>query len=413
MSGNMTEQPTPAATKESGGEPGAPTAAIVAAVIVAAGRGERAGGDVPKQYARIGGEPVLRRTVGVFAAHPAVSTVVTVIHPEDEALARQAVGPAPVHFVSGGASRQESVCNGLKFLDKLNPDFVVVHDAARPFVTADMVSRCLEAARRHGAAAAGVPMADTVKKTDGEGIVTETVVRDRLWRAQTPQAFRYRDLVAAHEAAAGRALTDDAAVAEAAGHAVAMSPGSDGNFKITTARDLARADRIARASAPSRVTVVGQGFDVHRFGPGDHVVLCGVRIGHSHGLEGHSDADAALHALTDAILGAMGEGDIGRHFPDSDPQWRGAASARFVRHALDLVAAADGRLVNLDLTVICERPKLQPHHDAMKRSLCSLTGLPPARIGLKATTTERLGFTGRGEGLAAQAAVSLELPDTV
>ena len=403
MSGSMTDRPQ---SDIAGDRPDC------AAVIVAAGRGERAGGDVPKQFARIGGEPVLRRTVGVFAAHPAVSTVVTVIHPDDEALARQAVGPAQVHFVNGGASRQESVYNGLKFLEKDDPEFVLVHDAARPFVTAGIVGRCLDAARRHGAAATGVPMADTVKKTDGAGLVTDTIARDRLWRAQTPQAFRYRDLVAAHEAAAGRALTDDAAVAEAAGLAVAMSPGSEDNFKITAAEDLARADRIARALAP-RVTVVGHGFDVHAFGPGDHIVLCGVRIGHSHGLEGHSDADAGLHALTDALLGALGEGDIGQHFPDSDPQWRGAASDRFVRHALGLAAAADGRLVNLDLTIVCERPKLQPHYDAMKRSLCALTGLPPARIGLKATTTERLGFTGRGEGLAAQAVVSLDLPDTV
>lgn len=412
MSGCMTEEPNPAVTGEPGGaSAGGPGAC--AAVIVAAGRGVRAGGDVPKQYARIGGEPVLRRTVGVFAAHPAVSTVVAVIHPDDGALARQAAGPAPIHFVTGGASRQESVYNGLKFLDNLDPEFVLVHDAARPFVTADIVSRCLDSARRHGAAAAGVPMADTVKKTDRTGLVTGTIARDRLWRAQTPQAFRYRDLLAAHEAAAGRALTDDAAVAEAAGLAVAMSPGSEDNFKITAAEDLARADRMARASAGPRVTVVGHGFDVHAFGPGGHIVLCGVRIAHTHGLEGHSDADAALHALTDAILGALGEGDIGRHFPDSDPQWRDAASDRFVRHALGLAAAAGGRLVNLDLTIVCERPKLQPHNDAMKRSLCALTGLPPARIGLKATTTEKLGFAGRGEGLAAQAVVSLDLPDTV
>lgn len=403
MSGSMTDRPQ---SDTAGERPDC------AAVIVAAGRGERAGGSVPKQYARIGGEPVLRRTVGVFAAHPAVSTVVAVINPDHEALARQAVGPAPVQFVAGGASRQESVYNGLKFLEKLDPEFVLVHDAARPFVTAGIVGRCLDAARRHGAAAAGVPMADTVKKTDGAGLVTGTIARDRLWRAQTPQAFGYRDLMAAHAAAAGQALTDDAAVAEAAGLAVAMSPGSEDNFKITAADDLARADRIARSAAP-RVTVVGHGFDVHAFGPGDHIVLCGARIGHSRGLEGHSDADAGLHALTDALLGALGAGDIGQHFPDSDPQWRGAASDRFVRHALDLVAAADGRLVNLDLTIVCERPKLQPHYDAMKRSLCGLTGLPPARIGLKATTTERLGFTGRGEGLAAQAVVSLDLPDTV
>lgn len=415
MSGTMTDDRTPAAPPGEPAEPGEPdagAAVTAAAVIVAAGRGARAGGDVPKQYATIGGEPVLRRTVGAFAAHPAVSDVVTVIHPDDSALARQAVGPAPVHFVAGGASRQESVYNGLKFLDTMNPEFVLVHDAARPFVTAEIIGRCLDSARRHGAAAAGIPIADTVKRTDGAGVVTGTVARDRLWRAQTPQAFRYRDLLAAHEAAAGDALTDDAAVAEAAGFFAVMSPGSEDNFKITTAEDLARADRMARAAMP-RVTVVGHGFDVHAFGPGDHIVLCGVRIGHSHGLVGHSDADAALHALTDALLGALGAGDIGQHFPDSDPLWRGAASDRFLRHALDLVAGAEGRLVNLDLTLVCERPKLAPHYDAMKRRLSDLTGLPPARVGLKATTTERLGFTGRGEGIAAQAAVSVDLPDTV
>ena len=408
MSDNMTDAPTPAGPGISGGERTA-----CAAVIAAAGRGARAGGDVPKQYARIGGEPVLRRAVDVFAAHPAVSTVVIVIHPDDEALARQAVGPMPVHFVTGGASRQESVYNGLNFLDNIDPEFVLIHDAARPFVTAEIVSWCLDAARRHGAATAGVAMADTVKKTDGEGIVTETIARNGLWRAQTPQAFRYRDLMAAHESGAGRGLTDDAAVAETAGLSVAVSPGSEGNFKITSGADLARADRIAQASVPARATVVGHGFDVHRFGPGNHIVLCGVRIDHTHGVEGHSDADVALHALTDALLGALGQGDIGQHFPDSDPQWRDAASDRFVRHALDLVAAAGGRPVNLDLTIVCELPKLQPYYGAMKQNLRNLTGLPPARIGLKATTTEGLGFAGRGEGLAAQAVVSLDLPNAV
>ena len=383
-----------------------------AAVIVAAGRGARAGGDVPKQYARIGGETVLRRTVGIFAAHPAISTVVAVIHPDDEVLARHTLGDEAVDLVPGGATRQESVYNGLKFLEYRNLELVLVHDAARPFVTAGIVDRCLDAAQRHGAAVAGVPIVDTVKKTGDDGAVTATVPRDRLWRAQTPQAFRYCDLLKAHEAAAGRSLTDDAAVAEAAGLTVVMSPGSDANFKITTAEDLARADRIAGRSMPARTTVVGQGFDVHAFVPGDHIVLCGVRIDHSHGLKGHSDADAALHALTDAILGALGQGDIGRHFPDSDPQWRNAPSDRFLCHALDLIAAADGRLVNLDLTLICERPKLQPHYRAMRQRLCDLTDLPPARIGLKATTTEKLGFTGRSEGIAAQAVVAIAVPDT-
>ena len=383
-----------------------------AAVIVAAGRGARAGGDVPKQYARIGGETVLRRTVGIFTAHPAISTVIAVIHPDDEAVAGHTLGDEAIDLVPGGETRQESVYNGLKFLEDRNPELVLVHDAARPFVTAGIIDRCLDAAQRHGAAVTGVPIVDTVKKTGDDGAVTATVPRDRLWRAQTPQAFRYRDLLKAHEAAAGRSLTDDAAVAEAAGLTVVMSLGSDANFKITTAEDLARADRIAGGSMPARTTVVGQGFDVHAFVPGDHIVLCGVRIDHSQGLKGHSDADAALHALTDAILGALGQGDIGRHFPDSDPQWRNAPSDRFLRHALDLIAAADGRLVNLDLTLICERPKLQPHYRAMRQRLCDLTGLPPARIGLKATTTEKLGFTGRSEGIAAQAVVAIAVPET-
>ena len=391
--------------------PSTPAAATVAAVIVAAGRGVRAGGSVPKPYARIGGDSVLGRTVAVFAGHPAISAIVAAIHPDDEALARRAVGDKPVDLVAGGATRQESVYNGLKFLENADPDLVLVHDAARPFVSTDIIDGCIAAAHRHGAAVAGVPVADTVKRTDGDGMVTATVARDRLWRAQTPQGFRYRALLEAHRAAAGRALSDDAGVAEAAGLAVAMSQGSEANFKITTAADLERADRIARAAGPARVTLVGHGFDVHAFGPGDHVVLCGVRIGHNRGLKGHSDADVALHALTDAILGALGQGDIGRHFPDTDPQWRNASSDRFLRHALDLAAAAEGRLVNLDLTIVCERPKLQPHYDAMRNRLGALTGLPPARIGLKATTTEALGFTGRGEGIAAQAVVSVAVPD--
>jgi len=382
-----------------------------AAVIVAAGRGRRAGGDIPKQYARIGGEAVLRRTVRAFATHPRIGAVVVVIHPDDRTDAEDATRGFDCQLVYGGETRQESSFNGLKALESSPPDIVLVHDAARPFTSSAVIAAAIDGAGVHGAVLAGIPVVDTIKATSASSVVLTTVPRDGLWRAQTPQAFRYDLILAAHRSAQEAALTDDAAVAEAAGHAVVMSEGADENFKITTAADLARADRLAKGTMSDIVTLIGSGFDVHAFEDGDHVTLCGERIAHSQALKGHSDADVALHALTDAILGALAEGDIGQHFPDSDPQWRGSPSDVFLRHALDLVAARNGRLINVDLTIICERPRLQAHREAMIRNLAALTGLPNQRIGLKATTTEKLGFTGRGEGIAAQAVVSVSVPD--
>ncbi|MCY4309932.1 MAG: bifunctional 2-C-methyl-D-erythritol 4-phosphate cytidylyltransferase/2-C-methyl-D-erythritol 2,4-cyclodiphosphate synthase [Rhodospirillaceae bacterium] len=382
-----------------------------AAVIVAAGRGRRAGGDIPKQYASIGGEPVLRRTVRTFASHPRVDTISVVIHSDDQRDAEEATNGFGCHLVRGGPTRQESSFNGLKAMEKAAPDIVLIHDAARPFLSHAIIDAAIDGANRHGAAVAGIPIVDTIKATDAAFQVLETVPRERLWRAQTPQAFRYSLILGAHQAARTKALTDDAAVAEAAGLPVVMTEGSEENFKITTADDLQRANQLAIRDISSTVTLIGSGFDVHAFEDGDHVTLCGERIAHSHALKGHSDADVALHALTDAILGALAAGDIGQHFPDSDPQWRGVASDVFLQRALDLVAERKGRLINLDLTLICERPRLQVHRDAMIRNLAALTGLTTRRIGLKATTTEKLGFTGRGEGIAVQAVVSLSVPD--
>ena len=385
----------------------APSKPHCAAIIVAAGRGTRAGGPVPKQYADLAGRPVLWRTLQPFDQHPAIGTIVVVIHPDDRALAENAANGVDVSFVDGGDTRQASVHNGLKYVEKIGPEIILIHDAARPFASMDVLSRTIAAAGRQGGAVAGLPVADTLKQVGDAATVQHTVPRDGMWRAQTPQTFRYAPLLAAHNASQGETMTDDAAVAERAGMTVVMTRGSEENFKITTPEDLERAERLAMTR---RDTLVGQGFDVHAFAPGDHVSLCGIQIAHDQTLKGHSDADVALHALTDAIYGALGAGDIGQHFPDSDPQWRGAPSDRFLRHALDMLTARGGRLVNFDLTIICEQPKLAPHRDAMLAKLADLTGLPAARIGLKATTTEKLGFTGRGEGIAAQAIVSIGLP---
>jgi len=379
-----------------------------AAIIVAAGRGHRAGGPVPKQYAALAGMPVIRRTLQPFDLHPAIETIAVVIHPDDRSMAESAVSGIDVTFVNGGKNRQDSVRNGLKYIENVDPDIVLIHDAARPFATQTILTRTIDAARQHGGAVAGLPVPDTLKQVGETAEIHQTVPREGIWRAQTPQAFRYQPLLAAHRAAAGEALTDDAAVAEQAGMTVVMTVGSEDNFKITTPEDLERAERLAMTQ---QVNVVGQGYDVHAFAPGDHVWLCSVQIAHDRTLKGHSDADVALHALTDALYGALGAGDIGQHFPDSDPQWRGAPSDRFLGHAMDLLKSRGGRLINLDLTIICEQPRLAPHRDAMLARLSDLTGLPSARIGLKATTTEKLGFTGRGEGIAAQAIVSVSLPD--
>jgi 2-C-methyl-D-erythritol 4-phosphate cytidylyltransferase/2-C-methyl-D-erythritol 2,4-cyclodiphosphate synthase len=377
-----------------------------AVLVVAAGRGHRLGGALPKQYLPLAGRPVLRHSLEVFAQHPAVDAVRVVIHPDDLDLYQAAArGLDLLSPVDGGATRQDSVRLGLESLSALRPRRVLIHDAARPFADAALVQRMVSALDEGPGAIPALPVADTLKR-GAEGVILETVDRHALWRAQTPQAFRYDEILAAHRAAAGRELTDDAAVAEAAGLSVALVPGAEENFKVTTEADLRRAERLLAPAADIRC---GNGYDVHRFGLGDRVMLCGVKIPHDQGLEGHSDADVGLHALTDAILGAIGAGDIGQHFPPGDPRWRGAESSRFLAHAASLVAARGGRLLSLDVTIICERPKVGPHRAAMVQRIAEILGLDPARVSVKATTTEGLGFTGRREGIAAQATATVAL----
>jgi 2-C-methyl-D-erythritol 4-phosphate cytidylyltransferase/2-C-methyl-D-erythritol 2,4-cyclodiphosphate synthase len=379
------------------------------ALVVAAGRGVRLGGAVPKTYIEIAGRSILRRSLEAFCAHARVDAVRAVIHADDVPLYREATaGLALLEPVTGGATRQDSVRNGLESLVDLAPAKVLIHDGARPFVDGATIDRVIDALDRHAGALAAVPVTDTVKRTDGD-LVVDTLDRSTLWRAQTPQGFRFADILRAHRAANRQDFTDDAAVAEAAGLAVAVVPGSEANVKVTTPEDLARFERDGAADTVMEYRT-GQGIDVHRFAPGDAVTLCGIKIPHEFGLSGHSDADVGLHALTDAILGAIGAGDIGSHFPPSDPQWRGADSAQFLRHAVDLVAQRGGAVTQLDLTLICERPKIGPHRAAMVARVAEIVGIDPARVSVKATTTEGLGFTGRREGIAGLASATVRLP---
>lgn len=378
------------------------------ALIVAAGSGTRLGGEVPKQYLPLAGRAVLRHSVETFLRHPAIAGVRVVISAEHRALYDSAVAALPIlPPVAGGASRQDSVRNGLESLADLRPDRVLIHDAARPFLTGEIVDRTLAALDDSPGAVVAVPVTDTLKRGQ-EGRVTGTIDRGGLWRAQTPQAFRYADILAAHRQAKGAAMTDDAAVAEAAGLPVKLVMGAEDNFKITTADDLRRAERLVGGGSQEFRT--GTGYDVHRFAAGDGVTICGVRVAHEQSLEGHSDADVGLHALTDAILGTIGAGDLGSHFPPGDPRWRGADSAQFLTHAAGLVAAKGGRVAHVDVTLICERPKIAPHRAAMIARIAAILGLDEGRVSVKATTTEGLGFTGRREGIAAQAVATIALP---
>jgi 2-C-methyl-D-erythritol 4-phosphate cytidylyltransferase/2-C-methyl-D-erythritol 2,4-cyclodiphosphate synthase len=379
------------------------------ALVVAAGRGERFGGRGPKQYESLAGRPLLHHGLAALAGHPGIAGVRAVIHADDRALyERAAEGLDLLNPVPGGASRQDSARLGLESLEGLAPRHVLIHDGARPLLPAAVIDRVLQALERSPGAVAALPVTDTLKREEN-GLVAATVARQGLWRAQTPQGFDYAAILAAHRAAAGAELTDDAAVAERAGLPVALVQGAPQNLKVTTPEDLARAETIMAGGAADE-TRTGSGFDVHRFGPGDHVTLCGVRVPHDKALLGHSDADVALHALTDALLGALGAGDIGMHFPPSDPRWRGADSALFLRDACARVAALGGRIVNVDVTVICEAPKLAPHRAAMLVRLAELMEIAPERVNVKATTTEGLGFAGRGEGVAAQASATIILP---
>jgi len=388
-----------------------------AAIIVAAGRGTRLGGAVPKQYQRIGAEMVLTRTIRGALACGAVEAVLVAIHPDAAALYGEAVrGIDDSRLLPptlGGAERADTVRLALDALVPHRPEIVLIHDAARPFASASLWSRLVVQALPGDGAIAAEPVVDALwRETDG--LAEAPVARAGLWRAQTPQAFPFEPLRAAHGAAAGAGgppALDDAEVFRRAGLPVRLVPGEPDNFKITTAADLARAARLANERETEMPDIrIGHGFDVHRFCPGDRVHLCGVAIPHDHGLEGHSDADVGLHALADAIYGAIGDGDIGRHFPPSDPQWKGAESHIFLAHAAGRVTGRGGRIANVDVTLLCERPKIAPHAAAMSARIGEVLGIAPGRVSIKATTMERMGFVGREEGMAAIATATVVLP---
>lgn len=383
-----------------------------AALILAGGSGVRLGSERPKQYLALAGRAILRHSAETFLRHPAITAVRVMIREGDRGLYDAAVAgldllPAEI----GGATRQESARRGLESLAPLKLRHVLIHDAARPLADAGVIDRTLAALEAFSGAVPCVPVADTLKRGTSPGAaIGGTVDRAGLWRAQTPQAFRFSDILAAHRAHQGADLTDDAAVAERAGLKVALVMGAEDNIKVTTQDDIARAERLLAGRSEIRV---GTGFDVHKFASGDRVMLCGVAVPHDRALEGHSDADVALHALTDAILGAIGGGDIGTHFPPTDSKWRNADSTIFIKHAAGMVTERGGAIVHLDLTVICERPRVGPHREAMIKRLSEILDLTPTRISIKATTTEGLGFTGRREGIAAQAVATVRVPSAL
>src|SRR5215204_538317 len=385
----------------------------VAAIVLAAGRGSRAGEGSPKQYRRVAGESVLRTALRLFADHTEVGLVQPVIHPDDGAsFAEAAAGVDVLPPVFGGATRQDSVHAGLQGLEAESPAIVLVHDAARPFASRGLITRAIAAAESSGAAIPGLPMVDSVKVVDATGRITGTLDRDPLRSVQTPQAFRYEALLAAHrqaQAAGRHDFIDDAAVAEWAGIAVTMFEGERDNLKLTTADDFARAEATLTMKLADVRT--GTGFDVHAFGNGDHVMLGGVRIPHTRALTGHSDADVVLHALSDAIFGALADGDIGQHFPPSEARWRGASSDQFLAFAVERLRARGGRLLSLDVTVLCEAPRIAPYRESMRARIGAIAGISASRVAVKATTTEHLGFLGRGEGIAASATATIRLPE--
>lgn len=382
----------------------------IAAVIVAAGKGLRLGGDVPKQYQDLRGRPVLARTISALLAAPRIDGVICVISDDARALYDCAIaGISDARLlppVTGGADRAASVRNGLEALAAHPPERVLIHDAARPFVSFDAIQALCDAP---GGAILAQPVVDALWR-DADGMADTPAPRDGLWRAQTPQAFPFAEILAAHRATAtAPPALDDAETYRRAGGVVQLIPGVPENFKITTTADMARAERLIGEGSPMEYRN-GQGFDVHCFAPGDAVWLCGVRIPHDRRLDGHSDADVGLHALADALYGAMAEGDIGRHFPPTDPKWKGAESHIFLAHAADLVRKRGGRIVNTDLTLLCEAPKIAPHAAAMCVRMAEIMGLPADRISVKATTMERMGFVGREEGIGCMATATIAVP---
>ena len=377
------------------------------ALIVAAGQGSRAGGDVPKQYRTIAGKAVLAHAQEAIAGHGAIDAVFVVVADGQQHVARILLGDE-VQVVAGADSRRGSVRAGLEAIDAAGgADIVLIHDAARSSLPAAVVDRLLEALADSEGAIPTLPVADTLVREDG-GTMADTVERAQLHRVQTPQAFRFATILAAHRAwDEAREATEDAQILRASGHDVMLVQGDERLEKLTYRQDFTRAEALL---APAYVTRVGMGYDVHRLAPGEPLWLGGVLVPHDRGLAGHSDADVALHAIVDAMLGALADGDIGSHFPPSDPQWRGAPSDRFLAYARDRVAARGGRIDHVDLTIICEAPKIGPHRDAMRARIAAILDVPIERVSVKATTTERLGFAGRREGIAAQAVATLSLP---
>jgi 2-C-methyl-D-erythritol 4-phosphate cytidylyltransferase/2-C-methyl-D-erythritol 2,4-cyclodiphosphate synthase len=392
----------------------------LAILVVAAGRGSRAGEGLPKQYRPLAGRPLLSHTLSALLNVAPDAQVLTVIHPDDHDLYGNCLSCIDkVHVervippVHGGATRQESVHAGLEALAKLEkpPQIVLIQDGARPFPNENLIARARLAARDHGAAVPALPVIDTIKEVSEAGKIVATPVRAALRAVQTPQAFRFDLILAAHRKAAEageNGLTDDAAIAEWAGHAVYVFEGDADNMKVTSADDLALAERRFLQDLPD--VRIGQGYDVHAFGPGDHIWLGGLKIPHDHALVGHSDADVLAHAITDALLGAIGDGDIGSHFPPSDPQWKGAASEIFLAAAAQAVKARGGMIAHIDATIVCERPKIGPHRDAIRERIAKIVQISVDRVAIKATTTEHLGFTGREEGMASMALATVRLP---
>ncbi|MBE7185520.1 MAG: bifunctional 2-C-methyl-D-erythritol 4-phosphate cytidylyltransferase/2-C-methyl-D-erythritol 2,4-cyclodiphosphate synthase [Methylobacterium mesophilicum] len=386
----------------------------VAVVVVAAGRGERAGkAEGPKQYRKLGDRTVIARSLDRFRQHSGIGPIVVVVHADDTELLSAACDVEGLRVVIGGSTRQASVLRGLEALEDDAPAKVLIHDAVRPFVDAETVDRVIEAVDEEAGALAASPMPDTLKREAADGTVLETLPRQGLWAAQTPQGFPFASILEAHRKAdmEGRHdFTDDAAIAEWAGLPVRLVEGSAENAKLTWTRDIERARAMISAQPRFPDVRAGTGYDVHAFEPGEEVWLCGVAIPFNRKLSGHSDADAPLHALTDALLATCGAGDIGTHFPPSDPQWKGVASRRFVEHAAKIVREAGGRIANADITIVAEAPKVGPHREAMTALLGEMLGIAPNRISVKATTNERMGFVGREEGIAAFATVSVVYP---
>ena len=384
-------------------------------LIVAAGRGMRAGGNLPKQYQQLAGQAVLTHTLDALQQHPLHSHMAAIIHPDDEELyaaATKNFGERLLPPVFGGETRQQSVLKGLTALAPLLPDLVLIHDAARPFIDPQLIDRVIEGLTREHAVCPAIPVTDTLKQAKS-GFITKTADRSKLFAAQTPQGFHFSLIHDLHKKAAkekNATFTDDASLAEWAGLKVQLVEGSARNHKLTTKRDMQMAELVL-AQTYKTETRLGNGFDVHAFEAGDGVILCGIKIPFDRKLKGHSDADVAMHALTDAIYGALGEGDIGQHFPPSEAKWKGADSSIFLKHAVELVTKRGGKVVNIDITIICELPKISPHQDKMRQKLSEIMGINAHRISIKATTTEGLGFTGRKEGIAAQAIANISLPE--